>query len=49
MEKINSNVFKFNFTSTDPLNDKFNEVGYGNMNMIENIGTMYIFMLLLPF
>jgi hypothetical protein len=41
-----------NFTVTDPYNDNFNNMGYGDMNSVNNMGTMFfgfvIYSLVLP-
>jgi hypothetical protein len=47
MDKINKLVF--NFTETDALNHRFDEIGYNSMNFLENLGSLFIFMLILPF
>lgn len=47
MDHINNLVF--NFTETDALNPTFDDIGYNTVNFLENLGSLFIFMLILPF
>jgi hypothetical protein len=38
----------FNFSDTSALNDRFDFGGYGSKNVIQNLGSGWIFMVLLP-
>ena len=39
--------FDLNISETDPFNEKFDWLGYGSKNVIENMGSIVIFALLL--
>ena len=41
--------FDLNISETDPYNDKFDWLGFGSLNIIENMGSILIFILLLIF
>lgn len=47
--KVMNDIFKFPLLQDDPpLTFQFNTVGYGSMNIVENMGSMFFIILLYP-
>ena len=43
--KVDNSIFNFGGINDGPLNDNFNNLGYGNVNAIENMGSSFIFLI----
>lgn len=42
---IDNSILNFGGINDGPLNDNFNNLGYGSMNAIENMGSSFIFLI----